>query len=519
MKLRILGPLSSPEYGVVDVVLDRGGRRTATWFPGASDGAGRGQVAWGVLRPGEVQRREFALEEAALRADARVMSFEAAQHLGSGVADTVWSVRPQAVQGGRVRAELRSVALDVAERAGGRADAMGVVLERLLDPADVIEAAWREDCGAVVEPSLVLVVGARESVVLWLDDGARRVRSLPLGGRTTADEVMARQPPQGPAERVTEEAAQATRSRLHEETTATLAARAHLELSRLLSLAGSESTARPARPARVWVRGEGASTEFAALLSARLGLPVQLWVSTVPAAAWITEPPPDWRSAWEVDLAGGVALQRGGAALVAANFLPPARSRRLARRVAQVTLLGAAALVSVAALPPAWHYHRLASETAERVRQLGAEVERLQRLDAENRAALRRLDAERARVEALHALAAARLRWPQFLGGLELCLERVEDAWLDGLHPTADATAPGTGELRVRVTGGLLAAESVGSEGSLGELEAEPRVRTLLAQVAGLPSIARIERERFSRAEPGMLRFDLELALVPEALE
>jgi hypothetical protein len=302
---------------------------------------------------------------------------------------------------------------------------------------------------------------------------------------------------------------------------ATLAARAHLELSRFLSLAGSESTARQARPARVWVRGEGVSPTFAAMLASRLGLPVQTWPASVPSAAWVTEPPGEQRVAWELDLLGCVALirGRGGDAVADANFLPPGRSRRLARRVAQVTMLGAAALVSVAALPPAWHYHRLAAETADRVRHLSAEVERLQRLDAENRAALQRLDAERARVEALQALASARLRWPQFLGGLELCLEQVEDAWLDGLQPSGEATSPGAGELRVRVTGGLLAWESGGSEGSLGELEAEPRVRTLLAQVAGLPSIARIERERFSRAEPGMLRFDLELALVPEALQ
>jgi hypothetical protein len=33
-----------------------------------------------------------------------------------------------------------------------------------------------------------------------------------------------------------------------------------------------------------------------------------------------------------------------------------------------------------------------------------------------------------------------------------------------------------------------------------------------------LPSIERIERERFARTEPGLLRFDLELALAEEAL-
>jgi len=505
---------------VVEVAIDRGGRWTATWHP-PGEGAKRGTAGWGLLRPGEVQRREFGLEEAALRADEAVMRFEAAQHLGAVATDSVWDARPQAVQGGRVRIELRSVALAVAERACVCAEETGITVERLVDPADVLEAAWREGGDPAVEPCLVLSVGARESVVLWLDDRARRARSVMLGALTTADEVAARQLAPNPSVPLPEEQARAARQRLEDEVAATLAARAHLELSRLLSLAGSESTARPARPARVWVQGEGVPLTFAAMLASRLGLPVQTWPASVPSAAWVTPPPAERRGAWELALLGCVALARGrgGDAAADANFLPPGRSRRLARRVARVTMLGAAALVSVAALPPAWHYHRLAAETADRVRHLSAEVERLRRLDAENRAALQRLDAERARVEALQALASARLRWPQFLGGLELCLEEVEDAWLDGLQPTSGAASPGAGELRVRVTGGLLASESGGSEGSLGELEAEPRVRTLLAQVAGLPSIARIERERFSRAEPGMLRFDLELALVPEALQ
>ena len=213
MNVRILAPVGSRDRGVVEVVIDRGGRWTAKWRP-PEDSAERGTVGWGLLRPGEVQRREFGLEEAALRADEGVMRFEAAQHLGAVATDSVWNARPQAVQGGRVRIELRSVALLVAERACVCAEETGIALERLLDPADVLEAAWREGGEPAVEPCVVLSVGARESVVLWLDDGARRVRSLMLGGSTTADEVAARQTPPNPSVRLPEEQARAALQRL-----------------------------------------------------------------------------------------------------------------------------------------------------------------------------------------------------------------------------------------------------------------------------------------------------------------
>lgn len=490
---------------------------------GPSEGANR--VAWVVLRPGEIQRRDFWLDETVVRADPGVIRFEALQHLGAGAGEVVWTARPQAARCGRVRVELRSVAVRVAERACGRAEARGATVERVLDPADLIEAAWRE--GGMTrdgESSLVLCIGGHESVLLWLDHGMRRIRSLTLGVGITQEEVLRRSGPMEPdlAGNGAAGGSAAAMGRREADVAATLAARAHLEVSRLLVLAANEPDAWPSRPVQLWVHGgEALTPAFRAALAARLGLPVDVWTAAGPFSF-----PGELESgradpaAWELEVTGALRLRecRAGDAAMAGNFIPPERSRRLGRRFAQVTALGAAALVTLAALPPAWHYHRLATETAERVQRLSEEVERLQRIDAENQATLQRVTSERSRAEALHTLAVARLRWPRLLGGLEACLEKVEDAWLDGLQPAGDASSRREGELRVRVTGGLLAAESGERASSLGELDAEPRVQALLAQMSRLPSIERIERERFSREEPGLLRFDLELALAREAL-
>ena len=482
----------------------------------------RSGAGWAVLRPSEVVRREFWLEETALRADPGVMRFEALQHLGSAASDVSWTVRAGVPQGGRVRVELRSVALRQAERACARLEAAGVAPERILDPADVLEVAWRQSLeSTMTEPSLILFLGDRESVLIWLDGTARRVRNLALGVRSVVEEVSARiggadtvsGPGTNPADRL--------RVARDEEVAATLAARTHLEVSRFFSTAVDQTTDRPGRPGCVWVCGETANVpDFAAALAARLGLPVRAWEASMGDVEWLTEPPLVRRPEWTLLVCGVLRLwqRRREDEAVDACFLPPVQRGRLARRFAHATLMGAAALVTLAAIPPAWHYHRLAHEMADRVRRLDEEVQRLQRIDVENRAALHRLSAERSRVEALHGLASARLRWPRFLGGLEQCLEDVQDAWLDGLHPAGDATTRGSGALHVRVTGCLLASETGPHSGALNELEAEPRVQALLAQVARLPSIERIERERFARTEPGMLRFDLELALSEEAL-
>lgn len=483
-------------------------------------------VAWVVLRAGELQRRDFWLDEAVVRADPGVVPFEALQHLGPAAADVVWTVRPQAAQSGRVRVELRSVARRVAEQACERTEVSGATVERVVDPADLIEAAWWHGGRALDEASsLVLSIGESESLLLWLAPGMRRVRSLTLGARITREEVERRSGPtasESSGSPVAGREIEAT-ARLEADVVATLAARAHLEVSRWLALAASEPEGWPTRPARLWVHGgeEALAPGFRAALGARLGLPVNAWTAIPPSLfTWEPEFALRERASWEREIEGVLCLRedRPGDAPMEASFLPPERRRRLTRRFAHVTALGAVALVTVAALPPAWHYHRLAAETADRVRALSAEVERLRRLDAENRAALQRVTAERERVEALQALAEARLQWPRLLGGLEACLEEVEDAWLDGLQAAGDLASRREGGLRIRVTGGLLAAEPGERSASVGELEAEPRVQALLARMSRLPSVARIERERFSRDEPGLLRFDLELALVREAL-
>jgi hypothetical protein len=484
--------------------------------------AGRSGVGWAVLRPSDVVRREFWLEETALRADPGVMRFEALQHLGSAASDVAWNARAGVPQGGRVRVELRSVAVRQAERACERLEAAGVGPERLLDPADVLEAAWRASReSAMVEAGLILFLGEQESVLIWLDDAARRVRNLALGVRSVVEEVAGRlagADPHGEPAASPVAPLQETRD---EEVAATLAARAHLEVSRIFTTAGAQTTDRPARPGGVWVCAESAiAPALVTALALRLGLPVHAWEASGGDAEWLTEPPLARRQEWNVYVGGVLRLwqRRREDEATDACFLPPVRSGRLARRFAHATLMGAAALVTLGAIPPAWHYHRLAKDMADRVRRLDEEVQRLQRIDTENRAALHRLSAERSRVEALQELASARLRWPRFLGGLEQCLEEVEDAWLDGLHPAGDAATRSSGALHVRVTGCLLASETGLQSGALDELEAEPRVQALLAQVARLPSIERIERERFARTEPGMLRFDLELALAEEAL-
>ncbi len=482
----------------------------------------RSGVGWAVLRPSDVVRREFWLEETALRADPGVMRFEALQHLGSAASDVAWNVRAGVPLGGRVRVELRSVAVRQAERACEQLEAAGVGPERLLDPADVLEAAWRESWeSATVEPGLILFLGEQESVLIWLDGAARRVRNLALGVRSVVEEVAGRRAGAGRQSERGASPADRLEVARDEEVAATLAARAHLEVSRLFTTAGIQTADQPARPVGVWVCGEPASAPaFVATLASRLGLPVHAWEASLGDAEWWTEPPVARRQEWTAYVGGVLRLwrRRREDEAIDACFLPPVRSGRLARRFAHATLMGAAALVTLGAIPPALHYHHLAKDMADRVRRLDEEVQRLQRIDTENRAALHRLSAERSRVEALHELASARLRWPRFLGGLEQCLEEVEDAWLDGLHPAGDAATRSSGALHVRVTGCLLASETGPQSGALDELEAEPRVQALLAQVARLPSIERIERERFARTEPGLLRFDLELALAEEAL-
>jgi len=205
------------------------------------------------------------------------------------------------------------------------------------------------------------------------------------------------------------------------------------------------------------------------------------------------------------------------------GLLPPVVRAARAFRRRQPWLLGAATLLALALLPPLGHFHRLAMAEEGRARELRAQLEPMRATADRNAANLRRIDALRKEASALRAVLDARTNWIRFLADLQDRLGKIEDVWLDQLSvvPPAPTARPGgapdpaeaTGVWRLRLSGRLLA---VGNPAVKVSADSYARVKPLLAGFAGSPFIAAVEHERFDHAQPGLLRFDVTLAVNPQ---
>ena len=474
-----------------------------------------------ILSHPDVTYRTFQVAEVGRASLDAVVRFEAAQVLGAGAADLVWEGVPMEPRDGKVDVLLISAPLGRVDGACRTLEAVGVRLNRAIDAGMALSRIYRylfpEE---TTRAGLIVRMGARTTQLILIEDLRVQVRVLALGGEAVTQSLAADlgkslEEAEAWKRRVVDPAGrglglQPDESLTLAKATGDLAGRLQLEITRFLvnqRRPGVEGT-----PVTVHLCGGG--TLLPGLAE---GLAVRLRLSVEPLdpfgrVGWQPAEPPSAIERARVAECLGAALLDDGALADPANvsLLPPVRKRAQLTLARHTTLAGAAALLALAGLPPTWHYQKLADETAASVRTLDAEVQRLQRIHDQNRENLAKIGEARDRMALMRDLAAARIRWPRFFGELQTCLAHVEDAWLDSLHLAP--AGPGGREvpLRFRLTGRLLDEDGAG----LGVgADAEGRLRTLLTRLEESPFVARVERERFTRAEPGVLQFEMILAM------
>jgi type IV pilus assembly protein PilM len=179
--------------------------------------------------------------------------------------------------------------------------------------------------------------------------------------------------------------------------------------------------------------------------------------------------------------------------------------------------LTAAALLAVALLPPIVSNRALAESLGARGAKLNAELQPVRVIAKRNAANLERLKYLREQIAALQRLVDAKASWVAFLGDLQERLEAIEDVWLDHLAILRiPAAADGKGsraakaQIQLRLSGRLLDADHPASKVSA---ESYARVRALLGSIRNSPFIASLQDEKFDNTQPGMLRFEVTLAI------
>lgn len=470
-----------------------------------------------LLGPEAVAYRTFQVPDDRGGVPEGVARFEAAQ-LIAGATDLIWDILMGPVQGGRADVLLVSTPYPRVESLCAAVEKGRARVEQVLEGASALAATYRFLHGGTSGAALILRISSRSTQLVLVEGPHLRARTVPVG----AEPVTARpfddvkrppgeaqvQPARG--DRMEEGARASEPGSETSRDLEGLAGRLQLEITRFL--VHQRSPGMSGEPVPIFLSGSGAAVPgLGGELAQRLRLPVEFLAAedglTVEAGS---SEAVRFRYDWPVWLGAALLSLELTPPDSAPNLLPPARRRARGMRARQVTWAGAAALLAFAGLPPAWHYHTQARATEASVRLLDSEVQRLERLVEHNQAQLRRMEAARARLAVVRELAVARQRWPRFLSELQTCLEQVEDAWLDSLQ--LDPAQPGepTPPVRLRMAGRLLDepedAVTVGPE-------SEGRVKALLTHLERSPVVTRIERERFERLEPGVLRFEVVLAM------
>jgi type IV pilus assembly protein PilM len=211
-----------------------------------------------------------------------------------------------------------------------------------------------------------------------------------------------------------------------------------------------------------------------------------------------------------------------------ASLLPPALTEAVAFRKRQPTLVAAAALLTLALLPPIFYLHRLASAALARVAQVESQLMPLRAIQTRNTENLAKIEDAKKQIAALLGAVETKSNWINFFTDIQTRLVKVEDVWLDKLQivrpPLSDLPAPdaAAADPAAKPAGARSSSPSAAgcsmwpTRSPSVSPEARERVKQLLASFAGSQFIASVENEKFDNNQNGLLRFDFTLVINPK---
>lgn len=235
-----------------------------------------------------------------------------------------------------------------------------------------------------------------------------------------------------------------------------------------------------------------------------------------------------------------------------ASLLPPSLQASLAFRKRQPMLVLAAALGTIALLPPIGYLHTKATALEEKLARVEDQLMPLRSVQNRNEQNIAQIEEAKKQIGALRGAYDTKANWINFFAELQERLVKIEDVWLDrvqverpepldpaaaeaaaaeaaaqaqaqaaaqpppadGSQPQPDPNAPPPlPPVRMKLSGRLL---DVSNPQSRVSPEATERVRKLLASFKSSQFIQSVEKERFDNTQNGLLRFDFELVINPK---
>ncbi len=481
----------------------------------------RGPAALAV--PGHLTLTKFVQAPAVPAAQReQVIQFEAAQNIPYPLDAVVWD--RLVVAGDELEIMLTAVKAEVMENLCAAAEDAGFPVTRAAASSLALYRGFRFNYPGVTVPVLVLDIGARSTNLVLAGPGGRFLaRNFPLAGNAvTAELARDLQLDFAAAEalklRPSAEAGSALQRVVPE-----FIHRLQLEITRSIGNFSWRTGATP--PVALYLTGGGSRLPG---LASALAETCQVRVEDYDPLRQVDVAEPACRAgaADAVHLLAnlvGMAVPASDVAGAEGGLLPPAVRTARAFRRRQPRLLASATLLVVALLAPLWHLHQLDQAQTEQVAEINARLPLLRARAARNHEQLSQLAAMKAQIAALRRIADARSSWVELLADLQDRLGRIEDVWLDQLtlvRPAVPKVAASKNQpaatvpaLQFRLQGRLLDPQHPDAKVSA---ESHARARELLASIAKSPFIAATEGERFDTAQPGLLRFDLTLAVNPQ---
>lgn len=408
----------------------------------------------------------------------KIVRFEAAQAIPYSLNEVAWDSCAAGETATEIDVLLAAAKLDIVNALSAAASAAGFEPTAML-PSTLATLGAVQLLGADRnEPTLVLNLGARSTVILQVEPARFGSRVVPLGGNTL---------PPGSAEA----AVDAHATRLAQEI-----ARSVLHFERHGGLT---------RPARLVLTGDVArGLGLAAGLAAKVKLPVEtLRVSDAIDIAPAAQVEAAGAGSALLDLVGAAA--RLVTAPPTVNLLPARLRRQAGIRRRRVWLMAAAAIATLAPLPAILHHQSLAQAARTKTAAIEAAIAPVREREARNRAALVELAALREEAAQLRDLELRRTAWPGLMADLQDRLVRVEDVWFERLQTIPPAEGR---PLKLAISGRMLDKTNPLAKVSP---ETYARVQSLLEGLAGSPYVAAVEGERFDNSQPGILKFDFVL--------
>jgi len=421
----------------------------------------------------------------------KIISFEGQQSIPYPLTDVVWDRMIAGENSHGFNVLLCAAKLDVIDPLCGALAAAGLAPLVLLPSVLALAAGYRERQPEQALPTLLVNLGARSTTLLLMDQNGLQARSLTLGGGV-ADSAE-------PAQ-----AAESFANRLVQEITRTL-----LYFGRPLS---------PENSLRLMLTGGAASLPgLAEVLAKQLNVTVHDFdaVGGSEVGSEAADFNREEHRATFTDVLGGAAMQlRAGQPTF--NLLPPRLRQQAGRRRLRPRLAVAAGLAAALVVLAVMHQRKLLATAHAQNVALEHELAPLRASAARSQENQQKTSEAQRQRDAGRKIEEARNGWLHFLGEIQSRFVAAGEVWLERMqlaeasvdHEPSSRT---TGQpLRIAFSGLMRIKAGSAPSGSNEHLQ---RIRSLLEDIATLPAVAAVERERFEPASSGQLRFEFVVVL------